>query len=271
MSLLSSVEWEIRIARGAVSTRCRTAAVTRRGLRRTVREQRSDYASADGQGMPAWQGALDVLAAQLPEASAGRSRAYVVLPDSLVRYAVIPCVDALANAAEEAVFLQHRFSQLYDEPTAAWQIRVDRAHGSRPRLASAVDPALIAALQALLRARGIRLCALTPALADTVNRYRASFSEPAAWLVRHDSGVLCMARWHDWGWAAARSFCVEPGWRSQLGSLLTREECMHDVWDGARTAYVVDEPDAPAPVASLLAPGWDLRILAPADAGGRTP
>lgn len=268
MSLLSSAEWQIRIAHGAVTSRCRTATLTRRGIRRTVHEQSAEYVLAQGQGMPAWRSALDVLAAQLPADAGQRARAHVILSDSMVRYATIPCVDALANAAEEAVFLKHRFSQLYDSTTAAWHIRVDREHGGRPRLASAVDPELIAGLDGLLHDRGIRLGSLTPALADAVNRYRPFLAEPAAWLVRHDTGILCMARWHEWGWATARSFHVEPGWRGQLGSLLTREECLHDICDGARTAYLLDDIAVADPGSSFVAPGWDLRILAPADAVG---
>jgi hypothetical protein len=261
---LSSVEWDIRIGHAGLQCRRRQAGLSLRGWQRSERTGNSAYAPAERPDAAPWQPALAALAGQLgPERDPG-AVARVVLADSMVRYAAVPWHAALANADEESVFLRHRFAQLYDSETANWDIRIDRAHGERARMASAVDPALIAALGQLLGARGMRLRALVPALADTANRHLSALAEPAGWLVRHDAGSLAVARWEDGAWLWARSFRVGPDWRTVLPALLAREECLHDGRaDPAVVCLAADGDDdraaaqpAPAPL-----PGCPIRML----------
>lgn len=253
MSLLSFVDWKIRLGHAAVGVRRRHSSLSPRGWQRSETGGALPYADTDGgDGVP-WPAALEALARQLDKLGQPGGRARVVLADSMVRYAVLSKTAALVNEDEEAVYVRHRFSQLYDAGTAAWDIRVDRRHGERPRLASAVDPDLIATLEEVLREHGIRLRSLVPALADSANRHLPQLIEPAGWLLLHDAGSLGMVRWEAGAWICARSLRVTPQWRFALAELLAREECLHDGQREAAVVYLDDDAGVAEPVP---APGW---------------
>lgn len=263
MSPLSFVDWDICIGHAAVGVRRRHSSLSPRGWRRSETGGALPYAAAGGAGA-LWPAALEALALQLDKLGRQGGRARVVLADSMVRYAVLSKTATLVSEDEEAVYVRHRFSQLYDAGTAAWDIRVDRRRGERPRLASAVDPDLIATLQEVLREHGIRLRSLVPALADSANRHLSQLAESAGWLLRHDAGSLAMARWEEGAWICARSLRVTPQWRAALAELLAREECLHDGRLEAAVAYLDDAScaAAPAPV-----PGWRILALGGPSAG----
>ncbi|MGO4478158.1 hypothetical protein AB4Z32_18085 [Massilia sp. 2TAF26] len=259
MSPLSFVDWDIRVGHAAVGVRRRHSRLSPGGWRRSETGGVLPHTGAGGAGLP-WAAALEALALQLDKLGQPGGRARVVLADSMVRYAVLSKTAALVNEDEEAVYIRHRFSQLYDAGTAAWDIRVDRRHGERPRLASAVDPDLIATLEEVLREHGIRLRSVVPALADSANRHLSQLTEPAGWLLLHDAGSLGMARWEEGAWICARSLRVTPQWHSALADLLAREECLHDGQREAAVVYLDDASRAtettPAPV-----PGWRILLL----------
>lgn len=266
MSPLSFVEWDIRIGHAAVTVRRRRARLGMRGWQRSDSVGMAPCEGPDGGAGAAWPAALDGLLQQLGQARAPGARARVVLSDSMVRYAVVPWNPALAGVEEEAVFLRHRFGQLYDAGTAEWDIRVDRQHGERARIASAVDPAQLAALGELLRARGIRLRSVVPALADTVGRHLSRLKEPAGWLLSHDAGLLSMARWEDGAWMCARSFRVDYRWRAVLPALLAREECLHDGQREAAAVYIEDASGAAGGMPEMQ--GWRVQELRAAERAG---
>jgi len=255
VSLLLSVDWEVRIGGATLEVRRRAARLSRAGVGVERSVHRVACVAAPWDAMLA---ALDgCMEAELPARRALRRRARVILPDCLVRYAVLPWNPALAGRAEEQAYLRHRFGQLYDNDTAGWHMRVEPGHG-RTRLASAVEPALVESLGSLMAARGIALDALVPALADTVNRERARLAHPNGWLACHDSGCLCLAGWHGWQWTSARSFRAGPHWEAALPSLLAREECLHD---GAGPADIVYLEDRDGNAGGAPLPGWHTERL----------
>lgn len=247
----SFAEWHIRIGGAAVSAQRRVVRLTRHGLVRTQTTRTARCVA--GQGAAPWQPALAALAGLLEPGP--RMRARVVLADSLVRYAVLPWNDALAGKDEDRIFLAHRFRQMYGAAASGWDLRCERHAPGRARLASAVDAGLMPALEEVLGARDIVLGAAVPALADTVNRHRRRLDCSGAWLVCHDDGVLCMARWHDWEWMAARSLKVDAGWRDDLAAMLAREECLHDAPVDTDTVFFDADGDPP------VLPGWSVLPL----------
>jgi hypothetical protein len=266
VSLLLSVDWDVRIAGAAVGLTRRARVLSRHGLRVERSATRIAHEADPPAAATPWAAALATLdaalAAQPETRRAPRRRARVVLPDSLVRYAVLPWQLALAGRTEEQAYLRHRFGHLYDAGTAGWHLRVEPGRG-RARLASAVHPALVDALCSLLAAHDIVLGALVPALADTVNRERTRLVRPNAWLACHDAGCLCLAGWNAWQWTTARSFRVGPCWHAELPALLAREECMHDGSGVTDALYLYDCDGA----AFEPVPGWHTEDLRGAQGG----
>lgn len=248
MSHLSFVSWDIRIGvQKVVIDRC-VSRLTARGWVGT--HAADEILCGRGEADTPWEPALATLARVLEPHTGGRAR--VVLSNSLVRYAVLPGSLVLAGAEEERIFLRHRFRQLYGEASVGWQMRSERTLAGRARLASAVDGRFVAALGGLLRVRGITRYSLVPALAETLNRYRGRLDRPDAWLVSQDDGTLCVARWHNWEWMAARSLRADTGWRTSLPAVLAREECLHDAPAAADTVFL-DAADGELPCLPGLA------------------
>jgi len=252
VSLLSFVNWNIRIgAEKVVVDQC-VSRLTTRGWVGSHAQDEAVYVR--GVADRPWEPALFALAGLLGTATGGRAR--VVLSNSLVHYAVLPWNRALAGEREERIFLEQRFRQLYGEARTGWQIRCERAPAGRTRLASAIDTGLVTGLSTLLGSCGITHYSAVPALADTLNRYRGHLDQPSAWLVSHDDDSLCLARWHDWKWMAARSLRADGDWRHRLAAVLAREECLHDAPDATDTVFL----DAAGDDLPSLA-GWNVRPL----------
>jgi len=95
-------------------------------------------------GAEPWHGALEALKG----IAWPRSRVTVVLSNHFVRYALVPWSDAIANAAEEQAYLRHHFAKIHGERAKGWQLRASEAPKGAPRLASAVDSALVDAIRA---------------------------------------------------------------------------------------------------------------------------
>lgn len=249
MSHLSFVNWNIRVGTGKVAVDRCVSRLTARGWVGT--HSVAEVLCRRGEGDTPWEPALAALAGLFGQHTGGRAR--VVLSNSLVRYAVLPGNLVLAGAEEERIFLMHRFRQLYGEASAGWQMRCEHALADRARLASAVDGRFISALGGLLRAAQIGHYSLVPALAETLGRYRSRLDRPNAWLVSHDDGTLCVTRWHNWEWMAARSLRGDTGWRTALPAVLAREECLHDAPSAADTVFI-DAGDDDGELPTL--PGW---------------
>ena len=98
-----------------------------------------DLAANDG----SWNAPVEALAAAL----AGRKgEAAVVLADQFVRYALLPYSETLKTAEQWQALATHRFNTLHGPRAAEWQINVTETAPMGPRLACAVDRALITSL-----------------------------------------------------------------------------------------------------------------------------
>jgi hypothetical protein len=141
-------------------------------------------------GAEPWHGAVEAL----KNVAWPRSRVTVVLSNHFVRYALVPWSDAIASAAEEQAYLRHHFSKIHGERAKAWQLRAGEAPKGAPRLASAVDSALVDAIRASFPKGGkAKLVSVQPALMYIFNRSRAAVPKPGAWLVVAEPERSCVA------------------------------------------------------------------------------
>lgn len=154
-------------------------------------------------GAQLWDGAVAALRGiEWP----ARRRITVVLSNHFVRYAVVPWSAALADAAEEQAYVRHHFVRIHGERAKSWVLRWSGEGGDAPRLASAIDAALLDALKASFPARGkARLASVQPALMALANRARPAVPRSGAWLVHAERGRACVARYAEGAWRSVQN------------------------------------------------------------------
>ena len=161
-------------------------------------------------GAEPWHGAL----ARLEALELGRARVTVELSSHFVRYALVPWNDALATPAEEEVYLRHHFAKIHGERAKAWTFRASEAAPGAPRLASAVDAALVEALKKAFAGKRAKLVSIQPALMRRFNAVRRSLPPAGAWLVLAEPERACIALHGPEGWRAVQS--TKGDWRAAL-------------------------------------------------------
>ena len=163
-------------------------------------------------GTEPWHGALEALKSiKFP-----RSRVTLVLSNHFVRYALVPWSGALATPAEEEAYLRHHFGKIHGERAKAWLFRASEGRRGEPRLASAVDAELVAAIRSLFPKDGAaKLVSVQPALMHVFNGARAALPHPGgAWLVIAEADRACVALHADGAFRAVQN--AKGEWRTLL-------------------------------------------------------
>jgi hypothetical protein len=222
-------------------------------------------------GQPAWTGALAALAAQLHGMAGGsdklranlRANLRVILSNSFVRYAIVPWQAGLHGGAEDAAYVRHYFAQVFGSAADGWDVCVSAAPAGHPRLASAIDAALLAGLRDLCASARIRLKAVKPQLATTFNSYRNSVGE-SGWFVMAEPGCLCIGLFDRGRWLSVQTVRAGAAWQQELPALLERAACL------AGPACAADQVFLWAPAlaagSSVAAGRFRIELLAPVPA-----
>jgi hypothetical protein len=196
-------------------------------------------------GAEPWQGAVHALKKlDLP-----RGKATVILSNHFVRYALVPWSAALAGEAEETAYVRHHFGRIHGERAKAWAFRATPAPSAAPRLCSAIDTNLLAALKELFSKKS-KLISVQPYLMAAFNRWRGAIPAAGAWLALVEPERACVglhARGH---WQSVQNA------RGEWLALLERER--HRI-AGEIPKLVLLHSEHPV---AGEAPGWQLQRLA---------
>lgn len=162
-------------------------------------------------GSQSWQGALAALSAiELPPC-----RVTLELSNHFVRYALVPWSGALATPAEEEAYVRHHFGMIHGERAKAWAVRATGAAPGAPRLASAVDRALLEAISAIFKGRrGVTLASIQPQLMGRFNAWRDAVPPSGAWVVMAEPDRACIALHGRAGWRSVQN--AKGSWRGLL-------------------------------------------------------
>src|SRR5688572_1407106 len=154
-------------------------------------------------GAEPWQGAVAALKAL---EWTKRCRITVVLANPFVRYAVVPWSDALAGPQEEEAYLRHHFAKIHGERAKTWTLRASEEPNGLPRLASAIDTALLDELKRAFPKGGkAALASVQPELMEAINRWRTDIPAAGAWLVLAEPGRACLAMHREGGWRSVQN------------------------------------------------------------------
>jgi hypothetical protein len=168
-----------------------------------------------------WWGAVEAL----PQVLAGfrNHDVSVVLADQFVRYALIAWNAALKSQNQWLALARHRLGAVHGAAAADWDVKLTETAPSGPRLACAVDRALVGALSAKFAAAQTRLVSVQPFLIAAFNRIRRTIDSGSCWLVIEEPGRLTLGFIQRGTWVAVRSRRADPSWRAMLPEIIERE------------------------------------------------
>ncbi|MBI4205209.1 MAG: hypothetical protein HY527_09300 [Betaproteobacteria bacterium] len=198
----------------------------RRGLRPTPSAKEIVVVdSADASGP--WQAAVDALPAALALWDRPRLDVTVVLSNHFVRYALLPWNATLKSEAEWLALARHRFSSVHGPLAEEWVVRVAETGGREsPRIASAIDQALLAAIEEGIAGAGASLVSVQPYLMAAFNRMRPMIGNASSWLVIEEPGRLTLALIQGGVWRAIRSRRRDDPRHLTLPEVLERESAL---------------------------------------------
>jgi len=163
-------------------------------------------------GAEPWQGAISALKALEFKQPCNVT---VVLSNHFVRYAIVPWSSSLSSAAEEDAYIRHHFAKIHGERAKAWSLRASESAADAPRLASAVDQALIDSIKDCFPKGGkARLISVQPRLMSKFNEWRKSIPDAGAWLVLAEPDRACVALHADGRWRSVQN--GKGAWRALL-------------------------------------------------------
>jgi hypothetical protein len=171
-----------------------------------------------------WQAAVDALPAAL--ARAGKAEVTVVLSNHFVRYALLPWTAHIRARDEWLALARHRLTAAHGALVDDWSIRVSETAARGPRIASAVDKALLGAVTQKVAASGAILVSVQPYLMAAFNRIRHLIGGESCWLVVEEPGRLTLSLIERGIWSAIRTRRKDEGWRDALPEILERESAL---------------------------------------------
>jgi hypothetical protein len=204
-----------------------------------------------------WAGAAAALPALAAELADLHCDVTVVLSNHFVRYALVPASDTLKSGDEETAFARYCFAKVHGERAKAWEVRLSAADAGSSRLASAIDPGLLAAIRACFPPAGKpRLVSVQPYLMAAFNRSDARRGRHSGWLLLVEPQRACLACIEGGRWTAVRNVKGDYDAPAQWTELLERERYV--AGGSAEADVTVHAPAAAAPAASGA---WRFRVL----------
>ncbi len=218
-----------------------------------------ELAANDG----SWVAAVDALPQILAEKS---GEAMIVIADQFVRYALLPWNETLKTPDQWLALARHRFMALHGPRAAEWDVKVTETAPNGPRLACAVDRALIEKLADNAVASNVRLISVQPFLVAAFNRIRRHVGNGNCWIVVEEPGRLTLALIQRGAWVAIRSRRSDRNWRQVLPEILEREAAFLGLSQPVTRVIVCAQDDRPLePNDAWRAESLDYRsiVLAP--------
>lgn len=189
-------------------------------------------------GQEPWHGAAAALKEMTGSARGEALDVTMVLSNHFVRYALVPWNDAVAGAAEELALARHCFAKIHGERAKAWTVSLSEEPAGAPRLAGAIDTALLDAIRNCFPASGkARLVSMQPYLMAAVNCWGGAIAPTAPWLLITEPDRACLVLHGGSRWQAVLSTKGSYGAPEEWATLLDRER--HRIVEGEPATTVL--------------------------------
>lgn len=157
-------------------------------------------------GIHAWDGAIAALRAETARWSRDRLSVRVTLSNHFVRYALVPPSSEVSGQTEELALARFHFNKVHGDSSRGWEIRLSPGRSGAPRLACAIDSALLEALkQSFPAGQRPRLDSVQPLLMSAYNSGSGAIPKGGAWLILAEPDRACVALIKDRAWHAVQN------------------------------------------------------------------
>lgn len=147
----------------------------------------------------------------------------IVLSNQFVRYNIIPAMPPLTASDKIITVATHCFRENYGDIVDGWLIRVNSLPDGDTLIASAVDVALINALETLSKKYACKLKSIQPYLMSGFNSIRRQVNDHPSCYVQVEAGRISIALANEGRWQSIAGCGVGQDWSQSLVSLITRE------------------------------------------------
>lgn len=211
-------------------------------------------------GQESWQGAVAALRSAAEAWRKDKVAVTIVLSNHFVRYVLVPPSTGVSGTEEEHALAQFYFSKVHGERSRAWDVRLSDARLDTPRLACAIDSALLDSLRACFPPEGRpKLVSIQPLLMSAFNFWRRQFPAGGAWFLLVEPERACLGLLSGQNWVTVQNakghFPDEQAWVN----LLDRERWRVDLERMPDTVLVHAPSSSGAPHAASGA--WKLQRL----------
>ncbi len=161
----------------------------------------------------------------------------VVLSNQFVRYIIIPAMPPLTASDKIITVATHCFRENYGDIVDGWLIRVNSLPDGDTLIASAVDVALVNALETLSKKYACKLKSIQPYLMSGFNSIRRQVNDHPSCYVQLEVGRISIALANEGRWQSIAGCGVGQDWSQSLVSLITREMLLAGWRDVQLTIY----------------------------------
>ncbi len=171
---------------------------------------------------PPWGPAVEALKrfAARPETTPGDL--WVVLSNHFVRFQLVPWNGELASVEELQNFAVAAFENVFGEKAATWDVRLSPEKAGAPRIASAVDRALLDALRDAVAGTNLSLISVQPYLMAAFNALAKPFRNRDFIFLLAEPGRASLLAAVDQHWRSVRTGAMENG-PEAMAALIERE------------------------------------------------
>jgi hypothetical protein len=188
--------------------------------------------------------AAEALAGLLARPEIGKGDLTLIVSSHFARYLLVPWRAEVRNPAELAAFAAICCEQIFGNEEGGRVVLTSRDKARAPRIAAALEVALLNALRSVIAASPLRLTSIQPYLAAAFNCLRASLGRPDFVFVVAESGRSCLLVSKDRRWSSLRSSFAAD--RPQaMADLIEREAQLVGLSEGAMPSIFVHAPGQP--------------------------
>lgn len=221
-------------------------------------------------GPEAWHGAAAALRDETMTVRDDSLDVTVVLSNHFVRYTLVPWNDALAGAAEELAFARHCFAKIHGERSRTWSLSLSEEPSGAPRIASAIDTALLDAIRDCFPSDGnAQLVSVQPCLMAAVNLWYRPAAHSGAWLLIAEPERACLVLHGEGRWQTVLNTKGSYGTPEEWAELLDRERLRASSAE-AMTRVLVHAADSHTTAWPQAGP-WQLEPVSPPALQGYSP
>lgn len=171
---------------------------------------------------PGWPGALETLAGLLAGSNL-KGRTSVTLSHHFAPVHLIPPPPLVLKPLEMQGWIRDHLARQFGEGAREWRVTWQPAPPGRALLASSLEPAALAELQAVIKAASLKLIEVQPWLVPAWNRQRRKLERGHAWFALAEPDRLTLARLADGKVLGLRSVLMQGDAIASLSDLLKRE------------------------------------------------